>query len=104
VRRGEIWWADLAPPVRRRPVLLLSRDRAYRVRANITFALVTGTFRGLRTEVPLGLEDGMPEECVVNADDIVTAPKTLLLERITALTPDKLAAVENAVKFALDLR
>jgi mRNA interferase MazF len=73
------------------------------VRANVTFALVTGTVRGLRTEVALGREDGMPEECVVNADDIVTAPKALLLERISALSQDKLAAVEDAVRFALDL-
>ena len=33
MKRGEIWWADLPPPVGRRPVLLLSRDRAYVVRS-----------------------------------------------------------------------
>lgn len=39
MRRGEVWWADLPAPVGRRPVLLLSRDRAYAVRNAIKFAL-----------------------------------------------------------------
>ena len=29
--RGEVWWANLPPPIGRRPVLLLSRNRAYSV-------------------------------------------------------------------------
>jgi len=104
VRRGEVWWADLPPPAGRRPVVLLSRDRAYRVRVSVTFAAVTRAVRGIPTEVPLGPEDGMPAACVVNADDILTAPKALLTERITLLSAEKMAAVEAAVKFALDIR
>lgn len=103
MRRAEVWWADLPPPIRRRPVLLLSRDRAYSVRANVTFALITRTARNLPTEVSLGRADGMPGECVVNADDILTAPKSLLLDRITTLSPQKMTEVETAIKFALAL-
>jgi mRNA interferase MazF len=84
-------------------VLLLSRDRAYRVRTSVTFVLITRTIRGLRSEVALGPDDGMPAECVVNADDIVTAPKALLTEQITTLSDARMAAVAAAVKFALDL-
>lgn len=104
MRRGEVWWAELPPPAGRRPVLLLSRDRAYRVRTSVTFAVITRTVRSIPVEVPLGPEDGMPARCVVNADDILTAPKTLLTERITVLSPEKMADVASAVKFALDLR
>ena len=103
MRRGEVWWAELPPPAGRRPVLLLSRNRAYRARANVTFALITRTARGIPTEVPLGQEDGMPVSCVVNADDILTAPKSLLAERITILSLEKMAAVASAVRFALHL-
>ena len=103
MRRGEVWWADLPPPIGRRPVVLLSRDRAYRVRTSVTFALVSRTTRGTRAEVPLGPEDGMPVACVVNADDIITAPKALLQERVTALSGEKMTAVASAVRFALDL-
>ena len=45
----------------------------------------------------------MPSSCVINADDIVTIRKSLLLDPITTLSPDKMNAVAVAVKFALDL-
>ena len=103
MRRGEVWWAELPPPAGRRPVLLLSRDRAYRVRTSVTFAVVTRAVRNIPVEVPLGPEDGMSVACVVNADDILTAPKALLTDRISVLSREKMAAVAVAVKFALDL-
>ncbi len=103
MRRGEVWWAQLPPPVGRRPVLLLSRDRAYRVRTAVTVAPVTKTIRGIPVEVPLGLEDGMPEACVVNLDSILTIPKASVKERISALSADRMAAIALAAKFALDL-
>jgi len=104
MRRGEVWWADLPPPVGRRPVVLLSRDVAYRVRTSITVALVTRVARSIPVEVPLGPEDGMPQKCVVNLDDILTIPKARLAARINALSPQKMTAVARAVIFALDLK
>ncbi len=104
MRRGEVWWAELPPPIGRRPVVLLSRDAAYRVRASVTVGMVTRTVRAIPVEVPLGTEDGMPEQCVVNLDDILTIPKARLTERITTLSSQKMAAVVKAVIFALDLK
>jgi mRNA interferase MazF len=104
VRRGEVWWAELPPPVGRRPVVLLSRDVAYRVRASITVGIVTRIARNIPVEVPLGPEDGLPQQCVANLDDILTIPKARLSERITALSPQKMAAVVRAITFALDLK
>lgn len=103
MQRGEVWWASLPPPAGRRPVLLLSRDRAYAVRTWVTVAAVTRTVRDIPTEVRLGPEDGMPADCVVNLDDIATIPKAWLVERVTALSSAKMDAVAAAVKFALDL-
>ena len=104
MRRGEIWWAELAPPLGRRPVLLLSRDAAYRVRTSVSVAIVTRTIRSIPVEVLLKPEDGMPRECVVNFDDIITIPKARITERITILSPEKMTAVAKALIFALDLR
>jgi len=103
VRRGEVWWANLPPPTGRRPVVLLSRNRAYQIRTAVTVVAVTRTIRGIPTEVPIGPQDGMPQDCVINADDILTIPKSLLDERITTLPPEKLSTLATAVKFALDL-
>jgi len=104
VRRGEVWWAELPPPIGRRPVVLLSRDVAYRVRTSVTVAIVTRVARNIPVEVPLGPDDGMPRRCVVNLDDILTIPRARLAERITTLSPETMAAVARAVVYALDLK
>jgi mRNA interferase MazF len=104
VRRGEVWWAELPPPSGRRPVLLLSRDSAYRVRTSITVGAVTRTIRNIPVEVLLDTNDGMPQHCVVNLDEILTIPKTRLVERITSLSNEKMVSVVKAISFALDLR
>lgn len=104
MRRGEVWWAELPLPIGRRPVVLLSRDAAYRVRTSVTIGMITRTIRAIPVEVPLGMEDGMPQGCVVNLDDILTIPKARLVERITTLSPQKMTAVAKAIIFALDLK
>ena len=103
MHRGEVWWAKLPSPVGKRPVLLLSRDAAYAVRTSITVGVITRTIRHIPVEVPLDVEDGMPEKCVVNLDDIMTIPKSLLSERITTLPRNKIAPVGKAISFALDI-
>ncbi len=104
MRRGEIWWVELPPPVGRRPALLLSRDSAYKVRTSVTVAMVTRTVRSIPVEVLIGPEDGMPVECAVNLDNILTIPKSRLRERITMLPLSKMTAVAKAIIFALDLK
>jgi mRNA interferase MazF len=104
MRRGEVWWAALPSPAGPRPVLLLSRNSAYAVRASITVAPVTRTIRNIPTEVSLGPDDGLSKECVVNLDSILTVPKKSLDRVVTALSPAKMKLVKEAILFALDLR
>ena len=103
MKRGEIWWAELPAPARRRPVLLVSRDEAYTIRSLVIIAPITTRIRGIASEVPLGPNDGLPRVCAANFDTITTIPKARLLERLTSLSPQKLKAVENALHFALGL-
>ncbi len=103
MRRGEVWWAELPSPAGRRPVLLLSRNEAYSVRELAIVAPLTSRIRGIPTEVALGRADGLPRRCVVNLDTITTIPKRTLTQRLTALSPEKLGAVERALRFALGL-
>ena len=104
MKRGEVWWAELPTPIGRRPVLLLSRDRAYTVRNAVTVAFLTTTIRDIPVEVKLTPAEGVPRECVVNLDLINTIPKTNLAMRICSLPAARLDAVDAAVRFALDLR
>ena len=103
MQRGDVWWCELPPPVGRRPLLLLSRDSAYRIRTSVTVAVITRTIRNIPVEVPLTEQDGMPAVCAVNLDNIITIPKSLLTERITKLSTAKMTEVAKAISFALDL-
>ena len=103
MRRGEVWWANAGTPIGRRPVLLISRDAAYAVRNMVAVAPITTRIRGIAVEVPFGREDGLPRSCAANLDSIVTIEKSRLTELVCRLGPKKLAAVDDAIRFALGL-
>ena len=100
MRRGEIWWARVD---KRRPVVLVSRDEAYGVRAMVIVAPATTTMRGYAVEVKVGRREGLPRECVVNCDWLVTLPKADLVGRAGALSGTKMKQLDDALKFALGL-
>lgn len=83
--------------------MVLTRDRAIPILANVTVAALTGTIRGLPTEVPLGREHGLARECVVNCDNLFTIPKQAVVQRRGELDPESLARLRTALMIALDL-
>jgi mRNA interferase MazF len=94
--RGEVWWADLPPPMGRRPVLILTRSAAVAVRDQVVVAQVTTTTHQLACEVPLSPAD-------VNCDVLLTVPKRRLSSRIVRLPRTKMDDVSRALKFALEI-
>jgi mRNA interferase MazF len=112
MKRGEVWWANLPEPVGRRPVVLLSRNAAYPIRASVTVAPITRTVYDIPVEVRLGPEDGLPKDCVANLDNIFTLKlkpgfacgKRRLERNLATLSPEKMRSVDQAIRFALDLR
>ena len=97
--RGEIWWCE-HPTAGRRPFLILSRAEAVPVLAAVLAVPATTTVRGIPTEVPLGRADGMPRDCVLSVDNVATIRKSHCVERITKLSPEKMSAVCDALRFA----
>lgn len=75
MKRGEIYWADLGPPAGRRPVLVLSRNAAISVLSAVVVAPISRTIRDIASEVRLGSEQGLPEECAASCDNLLTVPK-----------------------------
>jgi len=100
MNRGEIWWAKLD---KRRPVVLVSRQEAYAVRALVIVAPVSTTVRGYAVEVKVGRKQGLSRDGVVNCDWLVTLPKADLVERAGTLPASKLAQLDAALRFALGL-
>ena len=83
--------------------MIVTRDRAIPILANITVVAVTGTVRGLPTEVPLGPRHGLARECVVNCDSLFTIPKSSLADRRGELDAEALDRLGAALRIALDL-
>jgi len=86
-----------------RPVLVLTRELVIPERTQITVAPVTSTARGLSVEIPVGQDNGLGKDSVVNCDNIVTIPKTAIGERIGYLLPAQEAALTAAIRAAFDL-
>ena len=84
-------------------MLLLSRDSAYRIRTSVIVAVITRTIRSIPVEVLLDQKDGMSVLFAVNLDTILTIPMSIITEQITVLSTEKMAAVNKAIIFALDL-
>jgi len=66
----------------------------------VTIAYLTRTIRGIPTEVRLGEEYGMPEECVVSLDNIRAVPRSRLGEPITSLAGKRMYEVCKALAIA----
>jgi mRNA interferase MazF len=69
----------------------------------LSVAPVTSRIRHIPTEVTLGRSDGLPRRCVANLDTIATIAKAALTQRLTALSTERVAAVDRALRFALGL-
>jgi mRNA interferase MazF len=105
VKRGDIRWADLPPPSGRRPVLIVTRDEAIPVLTSIVVAEITGTVRGIRSEVPVGSEEGLDQESVANCDSLATVRKTIVDPlAIGSVRPEKMRRLDSALRFALGIR
>ena len=65
-------------------------------------APLTTRVRGLPSEVALDADDGVPQPCVVSLDNVQPLAAALLVERITVLSPVRMAAVCNALAVATD--
>lgn len=112
IRRGQIWWADLAEPRGsapgfRHPVLVLQRDEVNASRintvvvclltSNTALAKAPGNVLLSRRRTPLS------RDSVANASQIATVNKADLDELIGALPPDLIVAVDDGLRWFLGL-
>ena len=104
VARNDIFWVDLRAPAGRRPVCILTRDAAIAVLSAVTCAPITRTIRGIRTEIEIGPEQGLPERCVIACDNVITVPiEDLDAEPVGHLDEITRAELDRALRFALDI-
>ncbi len=100
VARGEVWLCRFAPPDKRRPVVVLSRPDAILALRTVIVAPITSTIRGLPSEVPIGVEDGMKGPCAVNLDHVHTVAQAELRRQVASLKPAVMSEICRALAIA----
>lgn len=88
---------------KRRPVLVLTREVVRPHLTRVTVAPITTTIRGLSTEVPVGVTNGLAHASVVSCDNIVTVRTSALGRQIGYLLPAQEATLAKAIQAAFDL-
>ena len=83
---------------------MLTRDAAIDALTSVTCAPITRTIRGIRSEVLLGPEHGLPEVCVLNCDNVITIPIVDLDDQpVGHLDEITRARLDEALRYSLDI-
>ena len=101
IARGDVRLYRYAPPDKRRPVVVLTRDSVIPYLSTVTVAPITSTIRGVRSEVVLTEEDGMKAPCAVNLHNSITVPQQHLGKRVAQLRSPRMNEMCTALRFAL---
>jgi mRNA interferase MazF len=101
IARGDIRLYQFAPPDKKRPAVVLTRNSAIAYLATVTVAPITSTIRGVPSEVVLSEEDGMKTPCAVNLHNAVTVSQHRLGKRVAQLSSLRMNEICAALRFSL---
>jgi len=107
LRRGELYRVrrpGSGDPRKSRVFLVVSRQTLIDSRfSTVVCAPVYTRREGLATEVPAGTADGLKHDSSILCDALVSLPKSVLTDFVSALSPDRMVAVDDALRVALAL-
>ena len=89
-------------PKNYRVVLVVSRQEVIdNTFTTVICAPVYSRYTGLRTQVEVGVDEGLKHDSAVYCDELYSVDKTALTDFIGSLPNDKLEAVNAALRIAL---
>ena len=112
MKRGEIWWADLADPLGsapgfRRPVLVIQSDpfNASRI-GTVVVAAITSNLG--RADAPGNMrlsksDSGLAKPSVVNVSQLLTVDRAILSRKVKSLPASAMETVDAGLKLVLGL-
>jgi mRNA interferase MazF len=103
IARGDIRLYRFAPPDKKRPVVVLTRDSAIAYLSTVTVAPITSTVRGVPSEVILTQEDGLKAPCAVNLHNAVTVSQDRLENEGNLYRPALLSGLRSQSAVTNDL-
>ncbi len=106
-RRGEVWWVSFDPSLggeiqKTRPALILSNNAANAVLNRVTVVPLTSQTAKVYPGEALLTLNGKQRKAM--ADQIMTAAKQRLRDRLGSISAADMAAVEKAVLLQLGIR
>lgn len=107
MKRGDLYRVSGPPggdPKRFRIFVVVSRPTLIASRfSTVICAPVYSVHDGLSTQVPVDIEEGLTHASSIHCDALMSLPKTSLTQYIGTLSPEKLLALNDALRVALDL-
>ena len=106
MKRGELYRVRRpgTDPKRFRTYVVVSRQVLIESRfSSVVCAPVFSTGEGLATQVRVGLEEGLLHTSWITCDQLVSVPKSELVNYVGSLTDEGIAELDRALRIALDL-
>jgi len=70
---------------------------------SVICAPVYSAIHGLKSQVRVGIEEGLKHDSAIHCDELVSLPKTALTDYVGSLSLGKIAELNQALAIALDL-
>ena len=107
MKRGELFRVahpSSRDPKRSRVFVVVSRQELIDSKfSTVICAPIYSSYLGLSTQVPVGTENGLKHDSSIHCDELVSLPKTVLVDYIGALSEEAMAQVNQAITIALDI-
>lgn len=107
MKRGELYRVEKPSkhdPKKFRVYVVVSRQKFIVSRyQTVVCAPVYSNCHGLPTEVEVGIDEGLKHDSCIRCDELISLRKADLTNFIGSLAPPKIAELNDALKFALDL-
>lgn len=107
MKRGELY--RIEKPAKRDPkrfrvyVVVSREDLIQTAFPTLICAPVHSVYKGLDTEVEIGVDEGLKHESSIRCDGLISVEKTKLTNFIGVLSPEKIEELNQALKVALEL-
>lgn len=110
--RGDVWWANLPPPVGsgpggRHPVVIVQEDEFNQSRIRtVIVVVITSNLNLARVRGNVFLPEflsGLDHDSVANVSQVLTVDKTLLTEFIEVLPDSLMSQIDEGLRSIFDL-
>ena len=107
MKRGELYRVahpSARDPKKFRVFVVVSRQVVIDSRfSTVICAPIYSVHEGLSTQVLVGEDEGLKHDSSIHCDELVSLPKSALTNYIGTLSPEKVQALNKALRIALDI-